>query len=68
MQVSDSNSELKITICSLIKNTQARVPSKNKSCVFSTSIEKQLSQNNETRPHNERIWQDNHELALNQIY
>ena len=26
MQVSDSNCELKITICSLIKNKQARVP------------------------------------------
>ena len=27
MEVSDSNSELKITICSLIKNKQVRVPS-----------------------------------------
>ena len=26
MQVSDSNCELKITICSVIKNKQARVP------------------------------------------
>ena len=42
MQVSDSNCELKITICSVIKNKQARVPAKNKSCVCWP-----LSKNNE---------------------
>ena len=68
MQVSDSNSELKITICSLIKNKQARVPSKKWKLCFPTSIEKQLSHNNETRLHDEIIWQNSHELALDQIY